>query len=97
MALRFRVSVSLRLNLLLNPPTARTIDPPSQKVPEWMLSLKKEKPKDRRKLEISAPKRRRISTVSGWDKQRSFKKKQARAASQQRRQQEGVEKGEGEE
>lgn len=60
-----------------------------------MLALKKEKPRDRRKLEVSAPKRRRISTVSGWDKQQSFKKKQARAASQQRRQQGAEQQGAG--
>lgn len=62
-------------------------------VPEWMLSLKKERPKDRRKLEVSAPKRRHISTVSGYDKQRSFKRKQARVASQRRRQQEQEREG----
>jgi hypothetical protein len=52
-----------------------------------MLSLKKEQPRERRKLEVSAPNRRRISTVTGYDKQRAFKKKQARAASQRKQRQ----------
>lgn len=60
-----------------------------------MLSLKKEKPKERRKLEVSAPKRRRISTTTGWDKQQAFKKKQARAASQKEKQKQKQRQGAG--
>ena len=62
-------------------------------VPQWMLTLKKERPKERRKLEVGAPKRRRISTVTGFDKQRAWKKQQARSragASQHKRQQPGA-------
>jgi len=40
-------------------------------VPDWMLSIKKVKPKERRRMEVTAPQRRRISTVSGYDLHKS--------------------------
>lgn len=47
----------------------------SEQVPEWMLSIKKLQSRDRRRMEMSAPRRHRISTVSGYDlKKRKFKK-----------------------
>jgi hypothetical protein len=58
-----------------------------------MLTLKKEKGKERRKLDVSAPRRGGISTVSGWDRQRRFRKKEAVRRSQQ--QQQGGKKGGG--
>lgn len=45
-------------------------------VPEWMLSIKKLKPKDRRKREMGAPQRHRISTVSGYDLKKRNRKRQ---------------------
>ncbi|CAM9199905.1 unnamed protein product [Discosporangium mesarthrocarpum] len=47
------------------------------KVPDWMLSMKKLRGKDRRKREAGAPQKRpRISTVSAYDKKRAHKRQQ---------------------
>lgn len=51
--------------------------PTHPQVPDWMLSLKKVRPKERRLLEVSVPNRRRISTTTGWDLQKAHKKAQA--------------------
>lgn len=45
-------------------------------VPEWMHALKRESGKERRKREVGAPKRRRVSTVSGYDKAKAHRKQQ---------------------
>jgi len=44
-------------------------------VPEWMLSIKKVGKRERKKRELSAPSRKRISTVSGYDLQRVNKRR----------------------
>ncbi len=65
---------------------------PITQVPDWMLSLKKLRPKERRKLEVSAPKRRSPSTKSGYDKSKEHKKKMAIKNSKEKKKQkvEGV-------
>eukprot|EP00439_Symbiodinium_sp_Y106_P039169 s1418_g4.t2 len=45
-------------------------------VPEWMLRLKARPKKERRMAEWRQPKRKRISTVSGYDRKKSHKRQQ---------------------
>ncbi|CAE7946998.1 ddx52 [Symbiodinium sp. KB8] len=45
-------------------------------VPEWMLRLKARSKKERRMAEWRQPKRKRISTVSGYDRKKSHKRQQ---------------------
>ena len=54
-------------------------------VPDWMLSIKKEKGKERRKLEMSAPRRSRISTTTKWDKRKAHHKREAIVHSKERK------------
>jgi hypothetical protein len=42
-----------------------------------MLSIKKVEGKEKKALEVSAPKRRKISTVTGFDKKRAHRRAQA--------------------
>ncbi|KAG5184639.1 P-loop containing nucleoside triphosphate hydrolase protein [Tribonema minus] len=44
-------------------------------VPEWMLSMKRLSSKDKRRLQVSAPRRTQIETVSKYDKKQALKKK----------------------
>eukprot|EP00933_Yihiella_yeosuensis_P056918 TRINITY_DN5637_c0_g1_i2.p1 TRINITY_DN5637_c0_g1~~TRINITY_DN5637_c0_g1_i2.p1 ORF type:complete len:562 (-),score=141.04 TRINITY_DN5637_c0_g1_i2:304-1989(-) len=45
-------------------------------VPEWMLRLKPKSKRERRNSDFQIPKRKRISTVSGYDLKKAHKKKQ---------------------
>ena len=48
-----------------------------------MLSIKKVKSRERRKMEVTVPPRRRISTVTGYDLQKAHRKAQAIQQSKQ--------------
>ncbi|MFN3440688.1 MAG: helicase-related protein, partial [Acidovorax sp.] len=66
-------------------------------VAEWMLHLKKTPRETRKRMERSAPKRPRISTMSAYDRKRLHNRKEARGAQQakqQRRLAKGVEQAE---
>ncbi|CAE7240420.1 ddx52, partial [Symbiodinium pilosum] len=54
-------------------------------VPDWMLRLKAKPKKERRMAEWRQPKRKRISTVSGYDKKKAHKKQQMVEASKKRK------------
>ncbi|KAJ3130171.1 RNA-dependent ATPase rok1 [Nowakowskiella sp. JEL0407] len=57
-------------------------------VPEWMLSLKKPSKMIKKELKKKAPERKSISTVSGYDKSKTHKKKQMIEASKKRKEKE---------
>eukprot|EP00931_Biecheleriopsis_adriatica_P038053 TRINITY_DN21823_c0_g1_i1.p1 TRINITY_DN21823_c0_g1~~TRINITY_DN21823_c0_g1_i1.p1 ORF type:complete len:570 (+),score=130.49 TRINITY_DN21823_c0_g1_i1:84-1793(+) len=54
-------------------------------VPDWMLRLKPKTKKERRMAEWRQPKRKRISTISGYDLKKAHKKKQIVEASKNKR------------
>lgn len=54
-------------------------------VPEWMLRLKQRSKKEKRLAEWRQPKRKRISTISGYDLKKAHKKKQMVEASKKRK------------
>ncbi|CAE7283547.1 ddx52 [Symbiodinium natans] len=54
-------------------------------VPEWMLRLKAKSKKERRMAEWRQPKRKRISTVSGYDRKKAHKRQQMVDASKKRK------------